>query len=106
VGATPAARLSRLLLEVRARRDLLERQCREHPLAVNRAARRAQQPPACDDETGLSLSPRLAPGDGILVVGSDDRVRVEQRVETPEGELTLWGRRVSRTTLARTGEPF
>jgi hypothetical protein len=101
VGDTPAARLSRLLLEVRAQRALLEQRCSEDPVAANRAAARVRQASVCDDETGLPLSPRLIPGDGMLLVGVDDGVRVMQRVGTPEGELTLSGKRVSRTTLIR-----
>lgn len=106
MGDALPARLSRLLLEVRAQRALLEHRCSEDPSGANRAAIRAHQPPACDAETWLPLSPRLIPGDGMLLVGSDGQVRVEQRVGTPEGELTLRGQRVSRTTLTRTGASF
>jgi hypothetical protein len=105
-GATPAARLSRLLLAVRSEREALELRCREDPQAANKAARRSDEDEVCDEESGLPLAQRGVPGDGILVLSPDDRVRIEQRVETRDGELTMWGRRVSRVTLQRAPPSF
>jgi hypothetical protein len=106
MGATPAARLSRSLLAVRSEREALEVRCREDPRAANKAATRSDEDEVCDEESGLPLSRRGIPGDGILVLSPDDRVRIEQRVETRDGELTMWGRRVSQVTLQRAAPSF
>ena len=105
-GVSPAARLSRLLVAVRVERELVEERCREDPKGANRAARGIDAPEPCDEAAGLPVAQRDFPGDGVLAVTADGRVRIEQRVETSEGEMTMWGRRISRTTMARTGGPL
>ncbi len=52
-GRDCAARLSRLLLEVRAQRAVMEGRCSDDPSAANRSAARAHQSPVCDEETSL-----------------------------------------------------
>jgi hypothetical protein len=93
-AATPAARLSRLLLMVQADRERLALRCEANAKGENRLAKKLDEPPPCDEASGLPIAAAGPPGDGILFLGSDGRARVEQRTQTENGELTLWGSRI------------
>jgi hypothetical protein len=93
-AATPAGRLSRLLLKVRAEREGLALRCEADAKGENRLAKRRNEPPPCDQASGLPIS--NATWDGILFLGADGNARVEQRTQTDRGELTLWGSRIAR----------
>jgi hypothetical protein len=95
-GATAAGRLSRLLLRVQAEREGLAGRCEANAKGENRAAKKRDEPPLCDEASGLPVATSSTPGDGILFIGSDGHARVEQRTETEGGELTLWGSRIDR----------
>ena len=95
-AATPAARLSRLLLMVQADRERLALGCEANAKGVNRLAKKLEEPPPCDEASGLPIAAAGPPGDGILFLGSDGHARVEQRTQTDSGELTLWGSRIHR----------
>jgi hypothetical protein len=95
-AATPAGRLSRLLLRVQAERERLAGRCEANAKGENRAAKKRDEPPPCDEASGLPVATSSTPGDGILFISSDGHARVEQRTETESGELTLWGSRIDR----------
>jgi hypothetical protein len=93
-AATPAARLSRLLLMVQADRERLAMHCEANAKGENRVAKKLEEPPPCDAASGLPIAAAGPPGDGILFLGSEGHARVEQRTQTESGELTLWGSRI------------
>jgi hypothetical protein len=99
VGKSPLARISRAMARQAAEPGRRAALCRTQAGRLNKAAVKAGQQTVCDDATGLPLFRASLADDGRLVAARDGQVSISQKTETDEGEVVLWGKRVSRTVV-------
>lgn len=98
-GNTGWARISRAMGRAVAEPERRTAQCRTQAGRLNKAAQKAGQPPVCDGATGLPLFRAGLADNGRLIAGKDGHISISQKTETEEGEVVLWGKRVSRTVV-------